>query len=189
MKPTTFAVSMALGLAGMPAYAQNPKPEPSSTAPAPPKAPAELAQLKIFLGNWKCEGKAPASEMAPAHATHSTVSAKMDLDNFWMMFHVEEKKSKDNPVAVRGTGYWTYDASAKRFGGPWVDNFGGTGSEWSTGWSGDTISFEGEMNLQGHKMPVRDVFIKKSDREMSHKSEAQLKPGQWTTMGEETCKK
>ena len=196
MKPITFALALAVALAGTLAWAQSPKPEsgakktePGGAAMPMPKAPAELAQFKIFLGNWKCEGKAPDSPMGPAHATHTTVSARMDLDNFWMMFHVEEKKTRENPAGIKGTGYWTYDASTKRFGGPWVDNVGVTGNEWSAGWQGDTISFEGEMTFMGQKMQVRDVFTKKSDREMTHKSEAAMKPGQWTTMAEETCKK
>src|SRR5262252_8552314 len=111
--PRTMGAAIAIALVGALAHAQNPKTEsapPGAKKTAPggakpgeaaagamplPRPPAELAQLKLFLGNCKCEGKAPASPMGPEHATHSAVSAKMDLDSFWMMFHIEEKKTKD----------------------------------------------------------------------------------------------
>jgi uncharacterized protein DUF1579 len=169
--------------AGAPAAAAQPKPPAGPPKPAP-----EMKQLDFFLGTWKCDGKMLANPMGPEHAMKTTATGKTDLDGFWVSVRVEEKKTKDSPMPIKGNFQMTYDAAGKKFQAVWVDNFGGWGPATSTGWEGDKMTFTGEMFGGGQKMGSRDSFTKKSDKEMVHVGEMQM-GGKWSTMMEETCKK
>src|ERR1700694_4203314 len=68
------------------------KPGASNPAPVPKPAP-ELAQLKYFLGTWRCQGTVPASPMGPAHESRATVVTRLDLDGFWYSGTVREEKA------------------------------------------------------------------------------------------------
>ena len=194
-------LAIVLGLCGITSFAvaqQAPK-KPfsgggaaSSAAPkpmaGPPKPAPEMKQLDIFLGNWKCDGSMKKSPMGPERAMQTSVSGKSDLDGFWVAVRVEEKKTKDNPMALKGNFNMTYDAATKKFEGLWNDNMGGWGHATSPGWEGDKIAFTGDMFMMGQKMGSRDSFTKKGDKELVHTGEFQMN-GKWIQMMEETCKK
>jgi len=168
---------------GAPAAAAQPKPPAGPPKPAP-----EMKQLDLFLGTWKCEGKMLANPMGPEHTVKSTVTGKTDLDGFWVAVRIDEKKTKDSPMPIKGNFQITYDAATKKFQAVWNDNFGGWGQMTSAGWEGDKITFTGEMYGMGQKMGSRDSFTKKSDKEMVHTGEMQA-GGKWAPMMEDTCKK
>jgi hypothetical protein len=42
--------------------------------------------------------------------------------------------------------------------------------------------------MGGKMLPARDTFVKKDERQMSHKAEMKM-DGRWTTLGDEVCKK
>ena len=153
------------------------------------KKPApEMKQLDYFTGTWKCDGKALASPMGPEHPMKTTATGKTDLDGFWVIVRIEEKKTKESPMPIKGNFSMTYDAALKKFQGVWVDNFGGWGPSSSTGWEGDKITFAGEAYMMGQKMGSRDTFTKKGEKELLHTADMQV-GGKWTPMLEETCKK
>src|SRR5262245_43932889 len=110
--------------------------------PAPPPAPkpaSELDTFKVFLGRWKCDGKAFASPLSPTeHAVKATAEAKLEADNFWQSFNYEEKKTKEH-AGLKVKGLWGYDQGSKRFVRAGVGNRG----EWDTasapGWEGDKL--------------------------------------------------
>jgi Protein of unknown function (DUF1579) len=193
---------LAFGVAAARAQAQAPKPadKPAEkkAAPAPPPAapgapaaprpPAELDQLKYFEGTWRCEGKAPAGPMGPEHGYKSTFKVKKDLDGFWYAVEYEQKKSKENPLAIRAKGFFSYDTGGKKylFGG--FDNVGGMMNETSTGFEGDKMIAAGDGIAMGQKTSFRETYTKKSDREMTWLGE--LKMGKdWMVVGTDTCKK
>src|ERR1044071_5239997 len=115
--------------------------KPAAGAPpamaGPPKPAPEMKQLEYFNGNLKCEGKMFATPMGPEHATKSTASGKTDLDGFWVHVRVEEKKTKDSPVPLKGNFLMNHDG--KKISAVWTDNFGAWGPMTSTGWEGDKI--------------------------------------------------
>jgi len=87
-----------------------------------------------------------------------------------------------------GMFHITYDPAQKRYVLLWVDNTGGWSQETATGWEGDKLVFSGDGSMMGQKVTGRDTFIKATDGSFKHTMEAQMN-GQWTSMGDETCKK
>lgn len=160
----------------------------SALAQDVPKPAPELSQVKYFAGSWKCAGDAPASPFGPAHKTQSSLMIKPDLDGFWYAGMMTEVKTASNPHPVKGMIHVGYDPAAKQYVMVWLDNFGSWATETSPGWQGDTMVWTGEQNVMGEKATARDTFVKKSDREYTHKFELNMK-GQWGTIIDETCKK
>jgi hypothetical protein len=159
-----------------------------AAAPAAPKPAQEIDQFKYFVGTWHCEGMDFASPLGPEHRMVETVTAKMDLDDFWVMQRVTEKKTKENQNPLDGIYAWTYDPGQKKFVATWNDNTGGWAMQASKGWEGDKLVFLGEYASGGQKMAARDTYTKKSEQEHVHSFEIKAKDG-WKKVDEETCKK
>lgn len=158
-----------------------------TAAQEPPKPAAELDQLKMFVGHWTCDGKAPASPLGPERVTKTHAKITREHGGFWYVIHFGEEKSKDNP-ATDGVVFWGYDPSTKKFIGPGVDSMGGWFHETSAGWEGNKLNWQGDGMMMGKKMAVRDFFEKKSDSELTHAAEVEI-DGKWVKVGDETCKK
>jgi len=163
---------------------------PAGAAPptmAPPKPAPELDQLKWMEGSWRCDGKAPASAMGPEHAYKSTMKIKRDLDNFWYVTEYEQKKSKENPVAVKARGFLGYDPVAKKYESIGVDSVGGIVQLTGT-LEGDKLSSMGEGSLAGQKIGFKEVITKTGDKALTWHGE--MKMGKdWVVIGDDTCKR
>jgi hypothetical protein len=184
-----IAVALGIGAAGAALAQKADKAAPPAGAPAGPPTPApQMEQVKVFVGNWKCEGKVMASPMAPEHPYKASVTGKSDLDGFWVAVRIEEKKTKESPVPVKGLFQVTFDPGDKKFHALWNDNFGGWAPSASAGWEGDKMTFLGEANMGGQKVPSRDVFTKKGEKELAHVGEFQM-GGKWVAFLEESCKR
>ena len=144
--------------------------------------------MKVLEGTWHCDGRAPAGPTGPEHAYKSTWKFKRDLDNFWWAAEYQQTKAKSNPVPMKARGYLTYDAASKNFVMLGVDNTGGTSSEVTTGWTGDSVTLAGDANLGGKKIPFREVITKKGTHEFTWRGEMRMGPD-WVTLGEDRCKK
>jgi hypothetical protein len=158
-------------------------------APPPPKPAPELDAFKLFLGKWKCEGKAMASPMTgPEHAVKASAEGKLEVDNFWQSFSYEEKKSKDHP-GLKVKGLWGCDQGSKRFVRAAIGNHG----EWDTasapGWEGDKLIWTCELSGPMGLIPFHHTFTKKSDKEWMHVLEMRGPDGKWAQAEEVTCKK
>jgi len=207
MTPTrSFALACALALAlagaavlgaGRAALA-----DPSSVAPAipPPVAPAipppppapkpapELEQMKSLEGSWRCQGRAPSGPSGPEHAYKSSWKWKRDLDGFWWSAEYEQKRSGQNPSPMRTRGYLTWDAAARMFVLLGVDNVGGYAQESTAGWNGTVLTLAGESTTGGRRLPFREVITLGGPRELTWRGEIK-QGGDWTTLGEDLCKK
>ena len=161
---------------------------PSPAVASPAKPAPEVSQLKYFAGIWQCEGTDFAGPMGPEHPMQQTVTARMDLDGFWLIQRLEEKKTKDNPHPIKGVYAFAFDPGQKKFVALWNDNSGGWASQTSDGWEGDKFVLVGEYTGGGQKMPTRDVYVKKGAKELTHTVELKIKD-QWSKAVEETCKK
>src|SRR5262249_40621782 len=80
---------------------------PASAAAKPPegmgmpmKPAAEMDQLKGMVGTWKCDGKMSGDGMEMA--MKSTYKVGWDMDNMWLVGHLEGAKAKGMPKAYRG---------------------------------------------------------------------------------------
>jgi hypothetical protein len=196
-RSTTFVFTAACLAAAVPCtfaqgYGEKKAAKPAAKAAAPaekpgmamPKPPAELKQLAIFDGNWTCSGEGKMDPNAPPQKTASTVKAHRGMGGFWQVGTV----TMTAPHAFEGMFHTTYDPGQKQYVMVWVDSMGGYSQATSSGWEGDKLVYTGEGSMMGEKTPMRDTFTKTSDTSFKHMGEAQMK-GQWTSMGEETCKK
>jgi hypothetical protein len=197
--------SLALALAAAAAGAQpKPAPAPPAAAPGPPAAPPaappapvkpapELDTLKVFLGRWRCDGKAFAGPLTPAeHGVSATAEGKLEADRFWQSFSYEERKTKDRP-GFKLQGFWGYDQGSKRFVRAAIGNHGEWDTASSPGWEGDKLIWSGELSgdLSGQpgRLPFRHTFTKKGDRAWTHLLEVRLPDGKWVAAEEVSCKK
>jgi hypothetical protein len=165
-----------------------PAAEPEHAMP-PSKPAAENDALKMFLGNWTCEGTAMLGPGKTAKV-NATARVKNELGGFWQSYVYVEKKTKDHPMALTAMGTWGWDAQAKRFVRGEFQSTGGHVTGTSTGWSGDTMTWDLEMSDFMGKTTGKHIFTKKSPKEFVHKLEAKLpgSPGP-ATLFEVTCKK
>ncbi len=146
-----------LALAATPLLAkQAAKPAPTKPAAAAPAPPAELAQLAYFEGNWKCSGTTFANPMGPEHATTGSVHGAKAVGGMWVHIAYDENKTAANPTPYHAGVYMGYDAAKKSFVSGCYDSFGGYCSQTSSGWNGDTMTFEGTSNADGKSMGARE---------------------------------
>ena len=186
----TLVAASAAAIAQAPkaatAPAATPAPPPGSP-PGPPKPPAELDQLKWVEGNWRCEGKAPAGPMGPEHPYKSTMKIKRDLDGFWYVSEYEQKKSKENPVAIKARSFISYDAVAKRVVSVGIDNMGGALQQ-SGALEGDKISTSGEGSIGGQKIGFKEIIAKTGDKAITWHGELRMGKD-WQVVGDDTCRR
>lgn len=160
----------------------------TTTLAQQPKPSPRLAGLNAFTGTWRCTGTAFASPWGPEHPTAAKIRVAWVLGGFWLEADYAEQKTAKNPNAAAGRVYWGHDDQKKKLSGFAVNNHGGSVSIESDGWSGDTIVWNGTMSLAGMTIPTRDTFVRKSAREIAHKTEAEMN-GQWVQLTGETCRK
>ena len=186
MQFTKHLITAALLLT---AFADSVRAAPAE-APVPPSKPAaENEALKNFAGNWKCEGTAMLGPGKTAKI-NATAKCKNELGGFWQSFVYTEQKTKDYPMAITAMGTWGWDAQSKKLVRGEFQSNGGYVTGTSTGWSGDTMTWDLEIaNFMG-KMTAKHTFTKKGDKEFVHKLEAKMpgSPG-LSTIFEVTCKK
>lgn len=187
---SALCLSLTTALVATTVVAQEPAKTAPAAAPAPAaKPPAELEQLKLFLGTWKCTGKHAASPaLGPEHPIAGTAQIKLDLDGYWQRFSYEEKKTSERPNGLKMVGVWGYDAAGKRFIRSAASNEGGWDSATSVGWVGEKMIWTGDLSGPQGRMPFRQRFSKKSDREWSYQFEVNPK-GTWVLVSEMVCKK
>lgn len=149
----------------------------------------QLKTLQGFIGNWKCSGRALASEMGPEHATNGTVTIKWILNAKWLEIRYAEEKTTNNPNPYAIVAYWGYDTGSKKLVAGTVDNMGGYSTQESTGWNGDQLVFTGVSHMGPTTPQGRDNFTRKGANEISHSFEMQDGAGGWKKLDEETCKK
>lgn len=187
---TGAAVSLFLVVlsAGGVSHAEKPTAAPP---PGPPKAPAELDGIKWLEGNWHCDGKAPAGPMGPEHAYKSTMKINRDLDGFWYVGEYEQRKAKDNPMAIKARTFMGFDPVAKKVITFGVDNVGGAlqlAGAISSGSLGDKIASEGEGNMGGQKIGFKETFSKSGERALTWHGEVRVGK-EWVVVGDDTCKR
>lgn len=161
----------------------------ASPAADPPATPAGLAELGIFLGHWSCSGKAMPPPDSKEHATKAVVYGSKAVGGRWLHLTYDERKSKANPSPYHVGVYLGYDTAKKDFVLNCVDNTGGYCTEHSTGWSGDTIVFEGTGNADGRQFGSRDTFVRQGTHRLTHTGAMQGSDQKWSEIDQETCRR
>jgi hypothetical protein len=177
----TSALLTALAIV-TPAAAQEPPPPPSKPA-------AENDALKMFVGSWTCEGTAMPGP-GKTVKIKATAKVKNELGGFWQSFVYTEQKTKDYPMAVTAMGTWGWESQSKKFVRGEFQSGGGYVTGTSTGWEGDTMTWDLEVSNFMGKMTAKHIFTKKGDKAFTHKIEAKMpgSPGP-APLFEVNCKK
>jgi hypothetical protein len=168
------------------AAAAKPAPEPpKGEAMMAPKPAPELDQLKDLVGNWKCDGKMGINgKEQPMKST--TYKAAWEMNNFWVVGHIDRAKTKDAP-AYHGVDYYTFDPATKMLVMTSFDNMGAWGTSTSKGFEGDKQEWSGKVHMMGAELDSKSTLTKKSDKEI-HITGTTSGSGLTMTM-DQTCKK
>lgn len=136
----------------------------------------DLGAMKFMLGTWSCSGQ--AIDGTPFHITETT---KLSPDGSRLVTH-------DSSGKVSTELY--YDAARKL----WVENAvnGNDGSnsiQTSPGWTGNSIVFIGQVNINGvQSLGYRSTWIKLSESETKQTDELQG-PNGWMQFDSASCAK
>lgn len=148
-------------------------------------AASQLDQLSDFIGDATCSGN---FLMKPGHPTAARFHGERTLGDHWLVVRYDEDATASNSKPYRVTQYFSYDAKGGHFVDVVLDNSGsayGAGS--STGWQGNSITFENTDFTSGRHSLFRDVFTRHSANEISHTGYARDKSGKWIKTDQEIC--
>jgi hypothetical protein len=191
MGASTVALAQAGKPADKPADKEKAPAEKTAAAPSPPpgppQPPPELDQLKWMEGIWRCEGKAPAGPMGPERGYKAAMKIKRELDGFWYAGEYEQKKSKENPMAIKARSFLGYDPVTKKVVSVGVDNVGGALQQTGT-LEPDKVSTTGEGSMGGQKVGFREVITKTGDRSLTWHGEVRMGKD-WIVIGDDSCKR
>ncbi|HEV7922152.1 MAG TPA: DUF1579 family protein [Thermoanaerobaculia bacterium] len=154
----------------------------ASTVLAADKRNPNLANLDYFAGKWNCTGTDLSS--GKPMATTSTANGRWDYANQWLVVDLNQTK----PAAMKASAFLGYDAGPKQYVVGYLDSMGGYGTSGSSGWVGDTITYDGDAHMMGMSMKGRDWFKKWGANKFQHVFEVEQK-GSWNKMLDETCTK
>ena len=153
-------------------------------------ASSASAQLDSFVGHGTCTGNMMAMGKTPGYATTGKSSREKILDGHWVVIHYDEDRTTANPKPFSVVQYIGYDAAKKRFVTVLFESFGAdysTGT--SSGWKGDTITFDEAVPMDGKSFAFRDIFTKGESGMSSHTGMMRDKHGKWVKTDQETCHK
>lgn len=141
--------------------------------------------LGKFVGSGSCTGQALGEDMKAFHATSGKLHAQKVLDGNWVEIRFDEDPRADNPKPFSVVQYIGYDKARKRYVSVLVDNSGsGYSTGTSTGWKGDSISFD--ESLAGQAVGFRDIMTSSNGR-FGHTGMLRDKHGKWIKADEEHC--
>lgn len=152
-------------------------------------AASQLDQLSGFVGEGTCTGKLMVSSNS-TRATTGKFHGEKALGDHWFVIRYDEDATPANSRPYHVTQYFSYDAKGGHFVDVVLDNSGGSyGAGNSSGWQGDTITFENTDFTHGSDAVLRDVFTRRDNVVMSHTGYMRDKQGKWIKTDEEVCKR
>jgi hypothetical protein len=144
-----------------------------SAQPTPvPNAAPDFSSMNFLMGTWHCVQSVPGR---PGKRTE-TDTYTMAYDGWQMQDHsVSPPFDKYRTRTIVGDNWTTWDPTIKLWINQGVDNFGGYGLSTSSGWSGNSMIWNG-TNPDG--TVYRIVNTKLSDTKTSSKTWGNNKKGQ-----------
>jgi hypothetical protein len=147
-------------------------------------------QLDGFVGDGVCTGKMMAIGKNPGHVMSGRVHGEKTLDGHWAVIHYAEERTASNPKPFSIDQYVGYDPAGKHFVTVLFDNTGaGYATGVSSGWTGNTITFDETVWIGGKRASVQDVFTNGDSGMSSHTGKLRDTKGKWITTDEESCHK
>lgn len=152
------------------------------------QSPSPTDELGTFVGDGTCIGNLMAMGKSPGHATTGKYHGEKTLDGHWVVIRYDEDKSDVNPKPFHVQQYLNYDPEKKIFVAVAFDNMStGFSPATSSGWKGDTLTFEYTESYEGKMVSLRDVFTRSAAQKI-HTGMMRNQKGDWVKTDEETCK-
>ena len=149
---------------------------------------ASADKLAGFFGDGVCTGVMAAGKNAGS-GTSGKFHAEKALDGHWILIRYEQDASAANPKPFKVAQYLGYDPSSKQFTTVMLGNGDGVYSVGkSTGWKGDTITFEEVEMAHGQTGHTREAFTTHGSGLSGYTAWFRDKSGKWIKADEETCK-
>ena len=105
-----------------------------------PKPTDQHRRLHRLAGEWSGEEKLFPTQWGPGGAATAQVSARVELDGFYVIQDYVE--NREGRVTFRGHGIFGYDAQAQDYCRYWIDSMGFVPDVPARGhWEGDTLTF------------------------------------------------
>lgn len=181
MKRTSLAIFAALVCTSAPFAIGQAQPAGASSPPD---------QLDGFIGDGTCTGNMMAMGKNPGHATTGKFHGEKTLDGHWVVIHYDEDQTTANPKPFSVAQYIGYDPAKKHFVTVLFDNSGASyGTGVSSGWTGNTVTFDETVWMDGKRASFRDIFTNGDSGMSSHTGMMRDKDGKWVKTDEETCHK
>lgn len=193
----SIAIAMTLGAASVAVAgdAKAPAPAPAAKKEEPkkmemPKPPQEMADMsKVWLGTWKCTGKAVMDPSKPTEMTDMKMTMKFtsekNLGGWWITGNMDS-------AMFKGMMHVTYDTNAKKFYSVMVDSMGASQTMWAAPakdkmmWEGDgRSSMPGMATMKLRE--THDMTDMKTGMKMT--GEMSMDGKTWMKGWEATCKK
>lgn len=153
----------------------------ASQAPAQvPKPGAEVQKLAYWVGTWKFEGEAKASDFGPA----GTFSGEESCEWFTGGFHVVCRSTETSTMGkATGMSVMAYSAEDKAYTLYSIssrgENFYGKGE-----FAGATLTTTWEGKIGGKPAKVRGAVVQVSPTVYTFKMEGSIAGGPWALVGE-----
>ncbi len=154
----------------------------------PKQANDPLSVERWFVGDWICKGTQQMSPHEPEITFTDRFSFRMALDDSWLIFQIDQLegplKGKRNLI-----GSSTWDANARLHVRRDM-NIGGSRMDLTTpGWDGNRLVFSGFMTTGEDRLPVEQVFTRKTAAEYGASMKVTHAAGTTLAWEKETCER
>lgn len=144
------------------------------------------SHIATFVGNAICAGTPKGSGPADTGRYH----AEKALDGHWVVVHYRQDRSAANPNPFEVVQYFGYDPVKKRYLTVMVGNGAGVhGVGFSSGWKGNSITFDDVEWSRGKSHPSRETFTTGGSGLSGYTAWSRDTQGKWIKAYEETCHK
>jgi Protein of unknown function (DUF1579) len=143
---------------GKAAKTEQKKEQPAGAMQMPKASPELVKAQKALVGSWKLTGKIQDEHWAPGGASGTGMeTVRKGPGGFSIISDSKMNWGKMGPM--QGHGVISWDDHKKAFTGLWCDNWAPQCEPLGDGkWQGDSLVFEGDMDMGPAKVPVRMTY-------------------------------
>lgn len=150
--------------------------------------PAPADKLAGFVGDGVCTGFMSAGKHAGSR-TSGRFHAERTLDGHWILIRYEQDASAANPKPFKVAQYLGYDPASRQFATVMLGNGDGVYSVGkSTGWKGDTLTFDEVEMARGHAGRTRESFTTSGSGLSAYAAWVRGRNDKWIKVDEEHCR-
>jgi len=192
----TTLIAGALLLAGLaPVFAADTRPpslyerladklarEPALAAQIGKPAP-EMAQITWLLGDWDVTARVFATRKEAERVSHGTSRVTSAFGGIWLQFADSYGASSPD------LSFMTFSPVKRKWVTATIDETTNAIVTTAERWTGNRLVFNGQVEIVGESVTLRQTFEKMSDRAYRVLNEERLADGSWVALDEYSYKK